>query len=96
MMSDVGVKIIIRLMTDSTAALGISKRRGIGKVRHIELNQLWLQEKVSGGDIEVKKVKGTENIADALTTYLDQEGLRWHNEKIGLSREEGIHDIAPE
>ena len=43
----------------------------------------------------MNKVKGTENIADALTNYLDQEGLRWHNEKIGLSREEGRHDIAP-
>ena len=35
----------IRLNTDASAAIGISNRVGSGKVRHIEVNQLWLQEK---------------------------------------------------
>ena len=59
-LSDIGLKSKIRVMTDSSAAFGITKRRGLGKVRHIELNQLWLQEKASTGEIEIKKVKGTE------------------------------------
>ena len=28
----------------------------MGKVRHIELNQLWIQDKVSSGEIEVNGV----------------------------------------
>ena len=52
----------IRLSEDSTAAKGIADRIGLGKVRHIEVNQLWLQEKVRNKDIELRKVKGLENL----------------------------------
>ena len=40
--SDLGVQASVRLHTDSSAAKGISNRRGLGKVRHIELSELWL------------------------------------------------------
>ena len=42
MAKDVGYALKIALCVDSSAAIGISSRRGLGKVRHIELNQLWL------------------------------------------------------
>ena len=62
--------------TDSSAAMGISNRRGLGKVRHIELNQLWLQETVNSKEIEMRKMKGEDNVADALTKHLDQRRRR--------------------
>ena len=45
LMKDLGCNVRVRTSTDSSAAMGISKRRGLGKVRRIELNQLWLQER---------------------------------------------------
>ena len=54
-MEDLGVECRVRTSTDSSAALVISKRRGLGKVRHIELNQLWIHDKVICGEIEVRK-----------------------------------------
>jgi len=42
------------------------------------VNQLWLQEKVNNGTIEVEKVKGIINIADALTKPNDGTNLRQH------------------
>ena len=44
MLSDLGVHVGVELMVDASAAIGIAMRRGLGKVRHIELNELWLQE----------------------------------------------------
>ena len=35
----------IRVNIDASAAIGIASRIGVGNVRHIEVNQLWLQEK---------------------------------------------------
>ena len=32
-------------MTDSCAALGIAERTGIGRVRHLDVGLLWIQEK---------------------------------------------------
>ena len=45
--------------TDASAAEGIAKRKGIGKIRHIDVSQLWIQEKVAEGVIRIVKVKGT-------------------------------------
>ena len=50
----------------------------MGKVRHIEICQLWLQEKVSNGDIVVEKVDTKENVADALTKHVSREDLEKH------------------
>ena len=66
-MSDLGVNGKVKVMTDSSAAKGISARKGVGRVRHIEVNQLWVQDKVRSGDIEVVKVDGDKNLGDALT-----------------------------
>ena len=60
----------VDLNTDASAAKGIAMRRGVGKVRHIEVNQLWLQDRVSKGDFSVTKVRGDENPADLMTKHL--------------------------
>ena len=42
MMSDVGINVKLSLKCDASAAVGIVKRRGLGRVRHIDVTQLWL------------------------------------------------------
>jgi hypothetical protein len=51
-------------------ARGIACRRGLGRVRHIEVNQLWIQDRVINRDIEIAKINGKENIADIHTKPL--------------------------
>ena len=69
-LKDMGVSLTIRLKEDSFAAKGIAERTGLGKLRHVEVNQLWVQEKVKNKVIELTKVKGIDNLADALTKYV--------------------------
>ena len=45
LLADWGIQRRIRIKTDASVAKSIASRRGVGKVRHIEVNQLWLQEK---------------------------------------------------
>jgi hypothetical protein len=45
----------IDVNTDASAAKGIASRRGLGKIRHIELSQLWLQDRVSRGELTIRK-----------------------------------------
>ena len=47
MLKDIGVATEIEIKTDANAAIGIGSRRGTGKVRHLETNQLWVQDKVA-------------------------------------------------
>ena len=45
MLRDMGVQSRVRVYTDASAARGIASRRGLGKVRHIEVHQLWVSGK---------------------------------------------------
>ncbi len=75
-MRDMGVVIPeLTLKTDASAAKGVAMMRGVGKVRQLEVSQLWLQEKVARKEVKVVKVKGTENLADAGTKYVDRAGI---------------------
>ena len=41
-----------RVWTDTTATLGICGRQGLGKLRHIDTQCLWIQRQVRDGTIE--------------------------------------------
>ena len=70
LMEDWGSNLTAQVYVDSSAAIGITQRRGNGKLRHVKVGMLWIQEKVEEGEIEVKKVLGTANPADAMTKHL--------------------------
>ena len=97
MMRDLGEEIEepISIKTDASAAIGIVSRIGVGKVRHIEVNQLWLQEKVYKGEVVIEKVDTKCNLADALTKPLSEEDMATHVAMTGSRIENSRHPIAP-
>ena len=44
LMRDLGIEVTGTVATDSAAALGIASRQGLGKVRHLDVNLLWVQQ----------------------------------------------------
>ena len=95
LLADIGVQVTIEVNTDASAAKGIASRRGAGKVRHIEVSQLWFQQKVLEGEIVLKKVAGQDNLAGALTKGLDGTGIERHLSGTGQSIVEGRHKFMP-
>ena len=59
-----GQPLIGRVFADSTAALAIARRKGCGKLRHINVGLLWSQEKKAHDIIDFNKVEGKINPAD--------------------------------
>ena len=57
--------------TDSTAAIGMCSRTGVGKTRHIQVRWLWIQDVIRDKVVRLRKVKGTDNEADMGTKDLD-------------------------
>ena len=92
---DFEINVKLTLKSDASAAIAIASRRGLGKVRHIEVCQLWLQEKVRSGEVKVVKVGTDENVADSLTKYVNSEILRKHMRATGQLAREGRHRLAP-
>eukprot|EP00969_Alexandrium_andersonii_P364718 15464718-Alexandrium_andersonii.AAC.1 len=64
---DLGFSDSLRVYADSSAAIGMCRRTGIGRARHLAVGQLWVQEGVRSGDFELIKWSGVDNPADVLT-----------------------------
>ena len=61
------------LFADASAALSIAKRQGAGKMRHINVKALWLQEKAVQLLLRYNKIRGEDNPVDGLTKHVRQE-----------------------
>ena len=75
LLADLGWKARPRVCLDAEAAKGIASRRGLGKMCHLEVRYLWLQEVVRSGRLQLKKVRGTDNPADVLTKPLKDDAV---------------------
>ena len=42
-------------------------KRGVGKIRHLHVKHLWLQETVAAGELVITNIPRSENSSDALT-----------------------------
>jgi hypothetical protein len=81
MCEDLGINVsvkLINLYTDASAAKGIANRKGVGKIRQLDVSQLWLQDKTSLGEIRVNKINTSDNLADALTKPVNGDGIDKH------------------
>ena len=91
-----GMTITGEVYTDSSAALGITKRCGIGKVRHLRTQGLWIQETNLTGRLKYWKVLGSKNPVDILTKHVPGELLEKHLETLNVEVRNGRADSAPE
>ena len=70
LVKDLGRKVEIQLHIGALAANGLMERKGLWKVRHLDVNILWLQEQCARTILPVTKVFGEENPADLTTKHL--------------------------
>ena len=85
----------IEVKEDSSAAKGIASRRGLGKLKHVDIKELWIQEKVHSGDLKITKVPGTINLADALTKYCDVQVINHHISSTHQTLSSLKHPLTP-
>ena len=71
--NDIGLSLPIRIWTDSSAALGIGGRQGLGKLRHVECHSLWVQQRLKRKEFRLLKVDGEVSPADLFTKHLESK-----------------------
>ena len=84
----------VKTMMGSSAALQMAKRSGLGRVRHMAVALLWLQDAVQRDDIELGKCKGTENPSDIGTKYVSVAIMDAALKMLGFEVREGKAGIA--
>ena len=94
MAKDFGISYTGTLFTDATAGKGIAERRGVGKVRHLDTQYLWVQQKLYNKAFKIKKVKGTENPADLQTKYVGQAEIEKQMTRMNFIHMDGQSRLA--
>ena len=89
---DFGIPLQASVRTDASAALAITQRQGLGKLRHIDVHWLWIQERIKAGDLSANKVPGKENPADLLTKHLSGDEIQKHMRLLNFWKIEGRAD----
>ena len=81
--------------SDETATIGIARRRGLGNLKHIDCEDLWIQAEVRNKEFKLVKLLETSNPVDILTKYLDQKTLKSALQTMNMRSEAGRPVSAP-
>ena len=84
-----GDKVEAEVFVDSSAALAVVGRKGNGKLRHIRVGQLWIQQVAEDEVLAYRKVHGKSNPADCCTKNVNQLILDTTLKQIEMDIREG-------
>ena len=83
-----GRQVIVRLLGDSSANYGIIQRQGSGKVKHLSVRQLWIQQQAELGVCIHTKIPRAQNSADMLTHHWTRAEAEDHMGRLQVRRED--------
>ena len=75
LLKELGVNVVPTLFTDAQSALDICKKRGPGRMKHVELKFLAVQEWQKEGKIKLRKINTSMNPSDMLAKVMDMKKL---------------------
>ena len=84
MVEEMHDEIELEVIGDSSASMGILNRMGAGRVKHLEVKQLWVQEAVARKVVKVSKIPRRFNLADSLTHHWTRPGGTPHFWRMSL------------
>ena len=91
---DLGLEAEVQVNTDSSAARSLSSRRGAGRVRHVEVRELWAQDKVNSKELSIVKVGGEDSVTD-FAKHVDRFKFDLHMKFCGFTFREGRPELCP-
>jgi len=68
--AEVGAPVKLTVLTDAMATLAFTQKTGVGRMRHLAIREMFVQEQVQKGLVTVRRVSGDENPADMLTKHM--------------------------
>ena len=86
----------LKVKGDAVAAMGMVKRQGLGRVRHLAVADLWIQQKAKEGSVKFEKLPGAENTSDIMTKAVEADVLEKHVTALGFEYRGGRHELTPE
>ncbi len=95
LLEDLGLDVEIQVNTGSSAARSISSRKCAGRVRHVEIRELWVQERVRREELSIIKVRGRDDVADRLTKLVERHKMEKYLQECGFVLRNGRLELCP-
>ena len=73
---DFGLHVGLEMHGDSAACRGMLHREGVGRMKHVEVKQMWLQGQLASGKIRFRQVLREQNTADAFTKHWTSDAAK--------------------
>jgi hypothetical protein len=84
MCEDMGIRLRVRVRTDSDACRGTCNRSGLGRLKHVQVETLWVQGAVASGRVELKRIDRMQNPADCLTKFVPHGEMQRQAQMLGF------------
>ena len=94
-MAEFGIESGIAVKSDAVAAIGMVRRQGLGRIRHLAVADLWVQQKSKQGDVSYSKLLGKDNTSDVLIKPIESEVITRHMVALNLEFRSGRQRLAP-
>ena len=94
-MEEFQIECDLTVKSDAIAAIGIVKRQGLGRVRHLAVADLWVQQRAKAGEVNYCKLEGKKNTSDMLTKPVGRETLVQHMQTMNMEFRDGRHEATP-
>ena len=94
MAADMSKVVEPRVRVDATASKAIASRRGVGRVRHLHTQVLWVQGAVARRELNIVKVPVVENPAVMDTKHLAQREMHECLKRAGCNFTGGLSRMA--
>jgi len=94
LLEELGLKVRAVVCSDATAGLGMARRHGSGRVKHMDVRLMWIQEKVRTKELDPQKVGTEVNGADLGTKVHERPRLDVLVGLLGLRFAEGLPEAV--
>ena len=92
---DFGHEVTITPKSDATAAIGMVKRLGLGRVRHLSVADLWVQQRLRMGGLSLSKWPGSQNPADMMTKAIGRADTGRYLDSLAFRSLPGRPEVTP-
>ena len=82
-LAELSREVTIRIYSDSSSARAVVMRRGPGRLRHMEIRHLWLQDEMRAKRMKMRAVPTADNPADMMTKALGRKSLELQSARAG-------------
>ena len=67
-----GLSLTGSVLVDSSAALAVTSRKGNGKLRHVRIGHLWVQELAERDEVRFARVRGSDKPRGSIDEAFDR------------------------